>query len=946
MNGMSYLAILSEFSCYSQRKPNQLITSMRKFMLLALGLITLSIAARAQQASLSGRITDSSEKKGLHFAVISLLRKSDTTLVAFTRSDDKGRFFIPKTDTGQYLMFVTYPRFADYMDKVQLQGATDLGDVFMTQKSKMLEEVVIKTSGAIRLKGDTTEFVADSFKVKDGATVEDLLKKLPGFTVNAKGEIVAQGKRVDKVLVDGEEFFGDDPTMATQNISAKAVDKVQVFETKSDQQKLTGMTNGNEGKTVNIKLKDDAKKGAFGKVSAGSDFDKYLDAKILFNRFIGKKKISVFGTRTNVNAGSLNWQDREKLGISEDFEYDELNGYYFSFGGADDFSDWNLRGLPDAYTAGALFSNKWNADKQNVNLSYRFNSLRTTNVGTTLTQNIVPSGLTYSNKYTTKNGLNQQHAIDAKYEWKIDSLASIKITSNDTYRTGQVVGTNNGEFLGNNRDSINQSFNSYDNSTKRNQTDNQLTYKQLFKKKNRVWQTVLRYGVTDDNNEGLNNTRIRYFNSGVYSYSDTVDQQKLFDGHSTTVGIKTTFSEPLSDKWSLIFDYGYNNNHSTSLRNTLEKNLNGKYEVKVPEFSNNFELNAFSHSSNAIFRYTGKKFKAGLGSGFSAVKLGLLNLDNNVSNKYNFLNFTPQAQFNFTPKTQTNIGINYRGTTRQPTINQLQPIKDNTDPLNEFAGNPDLKVGFNHGISIFFNQYKVLKQQGIWANFSYNIEDKAITQYNSTDPLTGKRTYYPVNVNGNHSWYMWTNYNKSKGNKKPNYGVGLNGNGNKYINFVDGQKVTTKSWTLQLQLDFGIYSEEKYSFNLSPYLGYNSSKSSLPTSVDNNYLTYGIRAEGNKRLPWKMEIFTDLNADLREKINAFATNTNLVVWNAGISKKFLKKDAGKLSFTANDLLNDNKGFTRTINSTFISDDRYQRITRYFLLRFEWSFTKMPGGETK
>jgi len=498
-------------------------------------------SAHAQRSVISGTISDSSEKKNLHLAVVSLLRKADTTLVSFTRSDQNGKFVLPKTDTGKYILLVSYPRFADYMEPLDLKADLNLGDIFMTLKSKLLDEVIVRTGAAIRIKGDTTEFVADSFKVKEGATVEDLLKKLPGFTVNSKGEIVAQGKRVDKVLVDGEEFFGDDPTMATQNISAKAVDRVQVFETKTEQQQLTGMSTGNEGKTVNIKLKEDAKKGAFGKVIAGTDFDHYIDSKLLYNRFMGKKKFSVFATRTNINAGSLSWEDRQKLGIENDFEFDELSGYYFSFGGGDEFNDWNLRGLPDAYTAGALFSNKWNADKNNVNLSYRFNSLGTTNTGTTFTQNILPTGLSYSNRYTSKDALNQQHAINGKYEWKLDSLASFKIVTTNTFKTSHTTGTDIGEFLDGDKDTINRSFRNYDNSTRRDQTDNQLTWKQLFKKKNRVWQTVVRYGVTADENSGLNDTRIRYFSNGVFDHADTVDQQKLFDGLWVTYGVKNNF---------------------------------------------------------------------------------------------------------------------------------------------------------------------------------------------------------------------------------------------------------------------------------------------------------------------------------------------------------------------------------------------------------------------
>lgn len=921
---------------------------MMKPTVLILLLILLScINASAQQYSISGRLSDSTEKRTLYLAAVTLLRQSDSTLVSFTRSDKEGRFILPKTDTGSYLILITYPRFADFMEVVTVETDTELGEVNMTPASKLLDAVIIKTVGAVRIKGDTTEFVADSFKVKEGATVEDLLRRLPGFSVNSKGEIVAHGKRVDKVLVDGEEFFGDDPTMATQNISAKAVDRVQIFDTKSEQQNLTGITTGNEGKTVNIKLKEDAKKGAFGKIQAGSDFREFYEGRGLYNKFVGKKKISAYGTRTNVNAGSLNWEDRQKLGIENDMEYDELSGYYFIFGGADDFSDWSLRGLPDAWTAGALFSNKWKADKNNVNTSYRYNRLGTTNAGTRLTQNILPGGVTYSNQYSNRTGLLQQHAVSGKYEWKPDSLASFKLVSNYTYKTGQNQGINNSEFIGMNLDTINQGFNSYDNDTRRSQLDNQFTYKQLFKKKNRQWITVVRFGITDDENSGLNLTRIRYFDAtGAYSHSDTVDQQKTFDGRSVSTGIKTTFTEPLSEKWMLVMDYAWNRNHSRSLRNTFEKDFNGKYEVLATEFSNNFELDAFSHSGNANFRYTGKKMRAALGSGISRIRLDLQNLDDNSNQTYRFLNITPQASVNLTPKAQFNIGINYRGNTVQPNISQLQPLRDNTDPLNEYKGNPDLKVGFNHSTSVFINQYKVLSQSWLGLNFSYNIQQNAITQFNTIDLATGKRTYYPVNVNGNRSWFLWANYNKGQGNKKPEYGFGLNGYGNRLVNFVNGQQAVTRSWSMSMNLNFGISSEDKYYISLRPRIGYNRSVSSLSSSINNNYISYGGWADFNFKLPRKFELQSNLNADLRQRIQAFAVNTNIILWNAGISRKILKNDAGKIGFYVNDILNDNKGFNRTISSTFVTDDRYQRISRYFLLRFEWSFNQSPGSQSK
>jgi hypothetical protein len=291
--------------------------------------------------------------------------------------------------------------------------------------------------------------------------------------------------------------------------------------------------------------------------------------------------------------------------------------------------------------------------------------------------------------------------------------------------------------------------------------------------------------------------------------------------------------------------------------------------------------------------------------------------------------------------------LSYRGTTRQPTLNQLQPLKDNTDPLNVYKGNPDLKVGFTHNFNLSFNQYKVLSQSGIFMNLGYNFQQNAISQFNTIDSQ-GIRTFYPVNVKGNHNWYFWGDWSKGGGENKPSYGLQLNGSGGRYISFINGTKSINDYYTFQFGSRFGIEKTDKYSFDINPNIGYNSSRSSLSTTVNNNYFTYGVNLNGYVMLPCKLELNSNVNADLRQSIKAFdqSSNTNLVVWNAGISRKLFKNKLGKVGLYVNDILDDNKGFTRTINSNFITDDRYERVSRYFLLKFEWSFNKMPGGEKK
>ncbi len=914
---------------------------MRRFTKLFL-LLLFSFNCMAQSTLIKGKVSDTLEKKSLANAVVALTRQSDSTLFKFSRSNANGEFSIENVMPGKYQLLISFPKFADYADNIEIkdQAVLDLGTVPLTGKAKLLEEVIVRGGQAIKIKGDTTEFNADSFKVKDGATVEDLLKEFPGFQVDSKGQITVQGRQVGKVLVDGEEFFGDDPTMATQNISAKAVDKVQVFDTKTDQQQLTGISTGNESKTVNIKLKESAKKGAFGKIHAASDFDRYFDGKALYNKFVGKKKVSVYGTKTNLNTGSLTYEDRNKLGMEEDLEYDEINGYYYSMGNSDEFNDWSLRGLPEAYTAGGLFSNKWNSDKHNVNGSYRFNRLATNNINSTRSQTILPNGSLFNNNLTKSNGLNQQHALNGKYEWKVDSFASFKFVTAGIYKTTDTYNDTYSESLNEKLDTINKRSQTRDNHTERKQIDNQLTYKQLFKKKNRQLLWTLRHGYTEDDQQGMLNSIITNYKFAPPKDSIT-DQFKIGDGNSTTLGSKITFSEPLSLKWNLVTDYSFNNNNSSSHLNSFNKGNNGKYETLDSVFSNNFDFEATSNSGNLTMRYMGTKTRFAFGSGVSSVNLKLHNLDNGVKNRYNFLNLTPQATFSYTFKAQTAVSFSYRGTTRQPSINQLQPIRNNEDPLNVFVGNPDLKVGFNHSVNASFNSYKVLSSRYFYVSGYYSAIENAIANSSTIDITTGKRTYTPINVNGNYNWSTSIQWSRGQGEKKFRHNAYSYVNGGRNVVIINGNRGYNNYTTYQTNYNTSYNVTDKYNFYLGPQISYNKSKSSLQTSIDNNYFTYGGRAGGYVMLPGKIEVSTDVNAQLRQKVGVLTQNTDIIMWNANISRKVFKDKSGKVFLVANDILDQNKGWNRSINGETITDSRFLSVSRYFLLKFEWTFNKMP-----
>src|SRR5579871_2915243 len=275
---------------------------MQKLTVLLLATACIFQFSFAQSPSIKGTVKDTSEKRILPNSSVLLLRKADSILVSHTRTNKDGAFELPQDSAGKFILLITYPKYADYIDTITTNGKDpiDLGNISLIQKAQLLKEVIVRQQiSSIKMKGDTTEYTADSFRVQPNATVEDLLKKMPGIQVDKNGQITAQGEKVQKVLVDGEEFFGDDPTLVTQNLRADMVDRVQVYDKKSDQSTFTGIDDGQREKTINLKLKNGKKNGYFGRLTADVGTDGYYDEQLMANYFKNKEKIAVYGIISN-----------------------------------------------------------------------------------------------------------------------------------------------------------------------------------------------------------------------------------------------------------------------------------------------------------------------------------------------------------------------------------------------------------------------------------------------------------------------------------------------------------------------------------------------------------------------------------------------------------------------------------------------------------------------
>jgi hypothetical protein len=926
---------------------------MRKFTLCLCGLLMLHLAF-SQSVTVTGSIGDTTEHKSLSNAVISLLRPADSVLVVFTRSKEKGDFTLKNISPGSYLVMITYPKFADYVEQLKIGTTdTDLGKINLIRKSELLKEVVVTQKlGAIRMKGDTLAFMADSFKVKEGANVEDLLKKLPGIQVNKNGEITAQGEKVQKVLVDGEEFFSDDPAVVTQNMRADAVKEVQVFDKKSDQATFTGIDDGEKTKTINLKLKDDRKKGYFGKLKAGGGLpDKYENNGML-NAFKGKRKFAAFGTMSNTGAAGLNWEDQEKFGGGSNMQYDEDEGYFYSTGQSDEFNTWggryNGEGLPTAWTGGVHFSNKWNTDQNNLNLNYRYNKLNLGVIGSTRTQTITKDTQYFNNQLRNTYNQNIRNQFTGFYDMQLDSFTSLKFSFTGSRTTGRSDAHYISEAL--NEDSVIVNNNARDLSSigTKQIFNSTLLLRKKFKKVGRTISFNMDEGYNENEMDGLLRSVTNFFDNGDTTRTEIIDQRKENRTKTFSFNSKVSYTEPLSKYTFLEMNVNYRVTNSESLKNSYNKEPGNdpKYTMKDSLFSNDYQFRVNTSGGGLNLRVNKKKFAYSFGGNISIADFRQTDLGNDSLYKYRYVNLNPRATFRYIFGPQSRLNLNYTGNTRQPTLEQIQPIRENTDPLNVQVGNPNLKQEFRHNLNFNYNNYKVLTSRSLWLSGNLTFTDNAIstnTIVQTNADSAGKRITQYVNVDGNYNMSTWMGYWFQLKKLKINLGVNGGANIGQYNNILDGEKNTNYNRSVNLYLNASYYKEKKVEIGIRPGATYTYTRSSQRPDVITRYWTSESNVEATVYLPWKLELSSEATFFLRQKTEVFKNTPNNTKWNAYLGKKFWKNNAGEIRMSVFDILDQNLGFQRNATSNFISENTYNTIRRYWLVSFIWNFSHNPAG---
>jgi hypothetical protein len=805
------------------------------------------------------------------------------------------------------------------------------------------------------MKGDTIEYNTDSFKVREGASVEEMLRKMPGLQVDKDGNITAQGTKVEKVLVDGEEFFGDDPTMATKNLQADAIDKVQVFDKKSDQAAFTGIDDGSKTKTLNLTLKDDKKKGYFGKAELAGGLNNRWNNNLMANSFRAKRKLSVYGIMSSTGKTGLSWEENGKYGQSNNLEYDDDGGFFFTNNNDDEFSGGAFRGqgLPTSWSAGTQYSKKYDNDKQNLNASYRYNKLNTQGGGSTVAQSILPDNVFNSREVRSAFNTRQRHSINGTYDLQIDSFTSIKIKGNGFMGTQQTFTSFDNQSLDNNGNRV-QSLRSSSADGDNNSLNTNFLLRHRFKKAGRTVSLALDQQSKRNNTTGFLYSVNQFFNKTALKNIDTVDQKKINDIINSGIYTRVAYTEPIIKNIFLEVSYGIRVSNSESKRLSYDKNTGGKYDNLNDSFSNHYKFNVVTNSGGMSWRFNNKKYTASAGGDVAYANFKQTDQLSDKLINYNFTNFFPKANFRYKINATSSFGLSYNGNTRQPSIEQIQPLRDNTNPLNVAIGNPNLKQEFRHSINYNFNTYKVLKQRGIYTYGYFSTTSNSISTNETTivsGDSAGTRTYQFINLDGNYNGNAGGGYNfkavKIDMSFYVGFNVGLNRNNN-IVNTLDANKLTTiRNTTNNNNYGFNIglykFKEKKFDINYYADVRYNNSKSTVNPGAKTNYYTHNHNLYLNVNLPYKFEINSNVEANFRQKTDLFTGNNNIILWNAYLGRKFMKNDKAMLSIRVNDILDQNRGYDRTISSTILREDTYDTLRRYFLLSFTWNFSKNPGG---
>ena len=927
---------------------------MKKVLLIALsGLIWVNSNAQ-KNGNVKGLVFDTIAKQPVAAATITVLQRSDSSLVTFTMTNSRGEFSLTNVAYGDYRLLVTHVNYHNVNKFFTVNDAhksIDLANIELSDKNKVLEEVVVMAEAPpVTLIGDTVQYNAGSFKTKPNAVVEDLLKKMPGIQVEKDGTVKAQGQTVNRVLVDGKEFFGNDPKIATKNLPADAVDKVQVYDKQSDMAQLTGFDDGQSEKTINLKLKKDKKKGVFGKVNAGGGTEGRYQGKFNVNSFKGARQMSLIGMGNNTNAEGFSFMDilsfsggMNQLGGSGggggiNINMSSNDAMAGAMGGA------NNNAINTSWAGGANYNNIIGTNME-VQSNYFFSRYNPVTEQKLSRQYILPDSTYFYNQNSRTNNLSNTHRFNLTYDYLIDSLHSLKFTPTLSLQNSKNSSLSAYETLSEQLLRSNYGFSDNYAANDGYNFNGTLLFRKKFNRKGRTFSLSIGSTLNDREGNGeLASVNQFYNRSGILVQTDSINQHNFSESEVRGYNTRAVYTEPLFKKSLLEFSVSKNESRSVSDKITYDYNRNsGKHDMINPLLTNNYENIYGTTTAGLRIRTQKKKYNYSLGLTWQNADLKgtiISGVKDSVITK-SFYNLLPNARFQYNFTRFKNLQLDYRASTNQPSVSQLQPVPDISNPLNIKLGNPGLKQEFTHRLNASYTGINPFRNKSFFWFSSYSFTNNRIVNYDVIDSF-GRKITTPVNVDGvynlNNDLSLGLPLRFIKASLNFNTGFGYS----KTIQFINTVRNNIYNISIDPGIEISKSFKDKFDLTMGAGFTYNKAKYSLQASLNNNYLTQDYSIDIGWQLPKNFYLSTDFRYTISSQ-RAEGFNAKVPLWNAAFSKLFLKYNRGEMKISVHDLLNENQAIVRTTNSNYIEDQNNRVLKRFFLLSFTYSLNKMSAN---
>ena len=913
---------------------------------------------------------DSATRKPIDKAVIGLVVKTKAADTLYTFTNEKGIFRFDQVPAENFSITIHnlgYPHVTKFVPVSKALKSVDIGNVTIAYRGKLLDEVVVQAAAVI-IKEDTVEYNAASFKVKDNAVVEDLLKKLPGVQVDKDGNVTAQGKSVTRVKVNGKDFFGGDVKTATKELPANIVDKIQVIDDYGDQATVSGIKDGDPDKVINIQLKKDKNKGFFGRVTAGAGTEDRYQASFNGNYFNNNRQISLVGNSNNNNASLFNFggggnrgaTSMMKTGMSAMNDMGGMNNM-MQGGIMNLLTNSNTGGISTTNSIGTNYRDQW-SKRISVYGSYSFSHKNTAQLQNTYTQSFYVTNSYINNQDLNANTIGDSHRATFNLEYQVDSFNYLKISPSYNYSGSNA---NNYTLFDYQRpDSTKTSDGSNKNLTKSNTPTLAATllYNHKFRKRGRNFSASITLGNSENNStQDVTNLSYQYIPPfiGPFNNFQYIDQANTNHNY----GVRLTYSEPLTKKRSLDLTFSHNLSYARNNKQTY--NVDSLTQAKTYNnfLSNDYENNFYNNRVGLSLRTTEKKYNYTLGISVQPVDLKGRSVTRDSSYQpITRVNIFPIARMVYNFSRTKSLNFSYSGNATQPSFSQLQPVQDFSNQQSATVGNPDLKPSITNNFNFTYNNFNFISGKVLFSNLTVSTINSQIVNKSAKLNNNGASISIPENVNGYYNILGFYAYSRPYKNRKYVITFTGSGNFNHNINLTDSinrvgpvlvqnlalTKVIGNNWVLSQGFNFEFNYKDwlelgtgiSYSLNDVKYKNAAGSGSSAFINSSSNAwtLSSNINLDITKTLTLKYDLDYTINSGL-----ASSVSRNLAIMNASLEKQFFKKNNGILKLSAFDLFKQNSNISRTVSANYITDTRTNRLTRYFLATFTYRLQKFAGA---